>query len=133
VLHQHFGEMGHVRIITGNSLADLAAMLGGASLFLGNSSGPLHLAALVGTPHIGFFPQNRVSSPDRWRTLPSPGAPLDHRQYLLSPDFPRRCVRCSGPRCPYFNCLEAIDLDDLSAAFGVWGAEKVFKGEKATP
>lgn len=43
------------------SLAETAAMLGQCSLFVGNDSGLMHLAAAAGTPTLGLFGPSRAS------------------------------------------------------------------------
>ena len=134
VLHPHFGAVKGARLRTGLSLPQLLQLIAHARLFVGNSSGPLHLAGLAGTPHIGFYPQDQVSAPQRWRTLPFPHgpahgaghsaaakAPADPWRYLLAPQFPKNCVICEGPRCPYFNCVAAISLDSAREAMAAWG------------
>jgi lipopolysaccharide heptosyltransferase III len=118
-----FAALPAVRVETGLTLPELAALIGHARLFAGNSSGPLHLAALAGTPHVGLYPQDRVSAPERWRTLPVAGAPADFRSYLLAPRFPKDCVVCEGPRCPYHNCVASLPVDSAWAALRAWGLE----------
>lgn len=121
VLENNFGDLPGVRLEIGLSLPRLTSLISGAACFIGNSSGPLHLAALTGTPHVAFFPQDRVSSPDRWRTLPHPGDPPDFRNYLLASRFPVNCVVCAGNRCPYFNCVASIGLDAVKSGLAAWG------------
>ena len=48
------------------SLANLAALLKESSLVVTNSTGPLHLAAAVGTQVIGLYPPIKLCSPVRW-------------------------------------------------------------------
>ena len=72
-----------VEINTKLSLRDLIGLLQKSALFVGNSSGPLHMAALLRRPHIGFFPSGQSTSARRWRTLPNPEAPI-WASYLLS-------------------------------------------------
>ena len=124
VLEATFAALPQVRLLTGLALPQLAALLAGAKLFVGNSSGPLHLAGLVGTPHVGFFPQNRVSAPARWRTLPNPQAPQAYQTYLRQPAFPRACITCAGPSCPYYNCVAAISLQEALEAAQSWLSPK---------
>lgn len=121
VLERHFQGIPGVSIETGRSLPQLTALIAGARLFVGNSSGPLHLAGLTGTPHVGLYPQNRVSAPERWRTLPSDDAPEDFRRYLLAPAFPRNCTVCDKERCPHFNCVASIGMDQIWEAVQSWG------------
>ncbi len=102
-----------IKLLTTLSLSQLAALLRQAKLFIGNSSGPLHLAALVGTPHIGLYPQNLASSPVRWRTLPlqphdAPAPFSVSPENLLYSRFPKNCVLCEKNRCPYFDCVASI-------------------------
>lgn len=59
----------NVRAIPAGSLnlRQLAAVISQARLFVGNSSGPLHIAAAVGVPTISFFPKvPLVTSSKRW-------------------------------------------------------------------
>lgn len=72
------------RFVATGSLGTLAAILEGARVVLGPSTGPLHLAAAMGTPTVSFFPPVHSMSPVRWRPygargevlLPPAGAPL---------------------------------------------------------
>ncbi len=121
VLERHFPGIPGVRIETGCSLPELTELIAGARLFVGNSSGPLHLAGLTGIPHVGLYPQNRASAPERWRTLPGEGAPEDFRRYLLAPAFPRNCTVCDKERCPHFNCVASIGMDQIWEAVQSWG------------
>ncbi len=60
------------------SLLEFIALVSQAELFLSNSTGPLHLAASVGTPVIGIYPNNKPMTPARW-------APLTDRKLILTP------------------------------------------------
>ena len=48
------------------NLRELAALLKKVKLFIGNSSGPIHIAAAVGTFVIGLYSPVKVESPVRW-------------------------------------------------------------------
>src|SRR5947208_11258041 len=48
-------------------LADLPALLARASLFLGNDSGPKHIAAGLGVPTVGIHSGTVDVRPSRWR------------------------------------------------------------------
>lgn len=60
-----------VRIFTAVnlSLKEMAALLSRAKLFLGNSTGPIHIAAAVGTYVVGLYSPVKVESPLRWGPL----------------------------------------------------------------
>ncbi|HRP70724.1 MAG TPA: glycosyltransferase family 9 protein, partial [Turneriella sp.] len=119
VLHSHFEDISLVEIRTDLSLVQSAALIRGALHFFGNSSGPLHLAALVGTPHTGFYPQNRASSARRWRTLPLASAPFAS-QYLLNTNFPMDVQKCIGKKCKFYPCTVNISLEAAIQSTVAW-------------
>ncbi len=84
---------------------ELAALLARARLLIANDSGPMHLAAAVGTPLIAFF-----GPTDPGRTAPT-GAPsriLD--RYVF-------CSPCFLKECPYgHECMKEISVEDALAA-----------------
>lgn len=129
VLERWFGPVKGAELRIGLPLPGLTATIAGARVFIGNSSGPLHLAGLTGTPHVGFYPQNRVSAPARWRTLPHPAAPEDFRRHLLATAFPVGCVTCRGERCPHFNCVASIGTAQALTAMEAWGGAGMEGGE----
>ncbi|MFN8359127.1 MAG: glycosyltransferase family 9 protein [Candidatus Kapaibacterium sp.] len=47
-------------------LPDMMALLAGASLLIANSTGILHVAAALGTPVLGLYPQSPAMSAARW-------------------------------------------------------------------
>lgn len=49
------GSQGHAQLATKTSLLELAALGRRAKVFLGSDTGPLHLAAAVGTPCVGLY------------------------------------------------------------------------------
>jgi len=64
------------------SLETMLALLKEARLFLGNESGPMHIAAAAGTPVVGLF---GLTSPVRW-------APVGVPSISLRPSMPCACV-----------------------------------------
>ncbi len=49
-------ERGHVHVVAGRtSIAGTGALVQRCALFIGNDSGPLHIATAVGTPALGIF------------------------------------------------------------------------------
>lgn len=89
------------------SLPELAALLSKAKLLVSNDSGPVHIAAAVGTPTLTIFGRNRSGlSPVRWRAL-GPG----HRQVQKDVG----CVECLAHLCPIdFECLKAVSVDEVA-------------------
>jgi ADP-heptose:LPS heptosyltransferase len=47
-----------------------------AALFVAGSTGPLHIAAAMDVPTVGFFPAHRSATPLRWRPLNGEGRHL---------------------------------------------------------
>ncbi|HTY35986.1 MAG TPA: glycosyltransferase family 9 protein [Bacteroidota bacterium] len=86
----------------------LAAFIGRAHLFVSNSTGPLHIAAAVGTPVIAFYPPIRECSPRRW-------GPLTDDQVVFTA-VSSLCPRCNGGPCQGNDCMEQISVEDVLGA-----------------
>jgi|GEM_PF-1599071 len=119
ILHSYFGSIPQVEIRCELNLVQTAALIRDAYHFFGNSSGPLHLASLVGTPHTGFYPQNKSAAPRRWRTLPLAGTPR-LAEHLLSTDFPVGCVECRLKSCEFYPCTQKITVETAIASMKFW-------------
>ena len=78
------------RLATDLSLAELVRLIGRASLFLGNDSGPAHLAAALGVPGVSVF---------------GPQHPESFAPYSAT----SRAV--SGEPCPYRGCSDHCRFD----------------------
>jgi heptosyltransferase-3 len=59
------------RTVVGAPLGEIKSLLSGASLFLGNDSGPAHMAAAFGIPVVAIF---GASDPDIWHPWRTPSA-----------------------------------------------------------
>lgn len=81
------------------NLAQLAALLAQAAVYVGSSTGPTHLAAAVGTPVVGLYPPLRSTLPQRWR-------PLGNDVVIVQPEVGQVCDKCLGDRCPFFHCMQ---------------------------
>jgi ADP-heptose:LPS heptosyltransferase len=89
-------------------LKELAAFIGSARLFISNSTGPLHIAAAVGTPVIAFYPPIRECSQRRW-------GPLTEKKMLFTADN-ALCERCKGGPCQGNDCMDQITVDRVVQA-----------------
>ena len=49
------GSEGHAQLAPSTSLTELAAVVRRAAMFVGSDTGPLHIAAAVGTPCVGLY------------------------------------------------------------------------------
>jgi heptosyltransferase III len=90
------------------NLKEFAAFIQTAKLFVANSTGPLHIAAAVGTPVIGFYPPVLVMSPKRW-------GPLTDKKAVFVPD-PALCPRCKGGECRGNDCMDQISVNQVLEA-----------------
>ncbi len=61
---EDLGEFGQYATIAGATLGQVKSLLASASLFIGNDSGPAHMAAAFGLPVVALFGS---SNPDIWR------------------------------------------------------------------
>jgi len=104
----HEAENGVKPFISTLNLKEFAAFIQTAKLFVANSTGPLHIAAAVGTPVIGFYPPVRVMSPKRW-------GPLTDKKAIFIPD-PVRCPRCKGGECQGNDCMDQITVRQVLEA-----------------
>jgi len=89
------------------SLRGLIALLAGTRIFVGNDSGPMHVAAALARPCVAIFSS---SSSVNWRPW---GA--EHR--VVQNDFP--CNPCPGDRCYAFaepRCILSVTVDQVRDA-----------------
>jgi len=84
----------------------LAAAAERAVLFVGSDSGPMHIAAAVGTPVVALFGPN---TPDRFAPRGSTSRVIRH-EYPCSPCDQKQCVRPNDP------CMSAITVDEVLTA-----------------
>jgi ADP-heptose:LPS heptosyltransferase len=90
------------------TLQHLAAVFRRCDLFIGNDTGPMHVAALSGTPVVAVF-----GPTDPVENAPYPGVPSA---------VVRRDVACGCPKrkCLTRACFEAVTADDvLDRALGL--------------
>lgn len=88
-------------------LRELAACIGMSSLFVSNSTGPIHVAAALGTPVVGLYPWQTAMSVRRW-------GPYTDRKVVLTPRTPSDCPECDGHSV--CACMESISPDDVYTA-----------------
>ena len=91
------------------SLETLLALLKEARLFLGNESGPMHMAAAAGTPVVGLF---GLTNPVQW-------GPVGVPSISLRPPMPCDCV--GGDLCRRTDpskacCVWRLEVDSVVEA-----------------
>jgi ADP-heptose:LPS heptosyltransferase len=90
------------------SLAQLAAVLAGASVVVAPNSGPAHLAAAVGTPVVSLFAP--VVPAVRWAPYRVPVVLLGDQ------DAPCRDTRARWCPVPGHPCLDQVTADEMAGA-----------------
>ncbi len=90
------------------SLRELMALLKLCRVLLTNDTGPMHVAAALGTPVVVPFGS---TSPE----LTGPGLPGDMHHRLLKSDAP--CAPCFLRECPIdFRCMNGIEIEAVVVA-----------------
>ena len=89
-----------IRRLEGTTLAQFAAALAGARLFLGNDSGPAHMAAALARPVVVIFGSSSSPIWGPWPRLGAqPGARVVQNSYECNPCPGDRCYRFEKPEC----------------------------------
>lgn len=113
---------GAIQLAGRTTLDQLAAILSGASLFVGNDSGPMHVAACFNVPAVIFFGPSIAS---KWAPRHAAARYLQHED----------CSGCIGwhyrAACLHENrCMKAIQVNEAWAAVqAVWKSKEQEKGD----
>jgi ADP-heptose:LPS heptosyltransferase len=86
----------------------LAALAERCDVFVCPDSGPMHLAAAVGTPVVGIYALDE-DFPRRW-------APFGVPYRVIRPPRPACHPGCQKPTCPDFVCYLKVDPSGVAAA-----------------
>ena len=97
-----------VNVAGRTSLRELCALLMLCRVLISNDSGPMHIAAALGTPVVAPFGS---TSPE----LTAPGLPGEPAHRLIKSNSP--CSPCFRRTCPIdLRCMNSISPDDVAAA-----------------
>jgi heptosyltransferase-3 len=94
-------------MMLGLTIPELAELLRGARLYIGNVAGPMYLAAAVGTPTLAVWGS---ADSRRWRPWG-----VEHRVV----QNPFECNPCPGYRCLVAHsplCIESVTVEQVNAA-----------------
>ncbi len=86
------------------NLSELTALISKADLFISNSTGPIHIAAALGIPTIGFYPKILSCSAERW-------GPYSEKSRVFKPKID--CSNCTREQCERLNCMNSIEVDEI--------------------
>ena len=92
--------------LKGLSLLELASVIGGSCLFVGNDSGITHMAAALGVPTVAIF---GPSDPRLW-------SPRGKRVAVVRSNI--ACSPCSQEKffdCQEIECLKKVEVEDVLA------------------
>lgn len=99
------GTPGVVTMAGELTLRQFGALSSLAKVFISNSTGPIHIAAAVGTFVVGLYPQVTPLSPARW-------SPVTSKKIVLSPaGKPPDCRKCESGASTPCECMESISVD----------------------
>jgi heptosyltransferase III len=90
------------------TLMELGALIRRAKVFVSNSTGPMHVAAVVGTPVVAFFPPIVQCSPVRW-------GPYTSKKKIFLADN-KKCTLCRGTPCRSNVCMDQIAVEVVFSA-----------------
>jgi heptosyltransferase III len=94
-------------ILDSLDLRELIALIAGARIFVGNDSGPVHLASALGVPAVVVYGSSSSVHWRPWRVA--------HR--VVQNDFP--CNPCRGDRCYAFDepkCILSVSFEQVRDA-----------------
>lgn len=91
-------------ITSGINIRQLMAILSRCTLFLGNNSGPLHIAAAIGLPTVSIVGPTAFPL---WR-------PYGKNHIVLRKDL--ECSPCNLADCKEHKCMEMITVDEVIEA-----------------
>jgi heptosyltransferase-2 len=101
------GVSNYENLVGRTTIGQLASVIAGLELFLGNDSGPMHLAAAAGVPTVAMFGPTPVYRAHPWR---HPLSRVLHREMDCSP-----CLRKSCP-LKHHNCMTQIEVAEVVEA-----------------
>jgi len=110
-----------ISIVNKLSLGEYAALAKSSSLFIANSTGPIHIAAAVGTPVIGLYPQVTALCAARW------GPYTDNKLIFTPQGQPTNCKKCIRKKTTVCECMDSILVDDVFTAVEKFLVKNSFK------
>lgn len=94
-------------------LSGMIALIKKCSIFISNSTGPIHIAAALGKYTIGFYPRIAACSAERW-------GPYTDKKVIFTPKI--ECSDCTREQCSRLDCMNSIEAADI-----FYETEKIYK------
>lgn len=95
--------------IGSDKIEELIGALALLDVFVGPSTGPLHIASALGVPVVGIYSPILVCLPERW-------GPRGKNDTAITPPGVPVCHRCVGDKCPHWDCMEKIGVKRVKGA-----------------
>lgn len=86
------------------NLSELTALISCCSVFISNSTGPIHIAAALDIFIIGFYPKILACSPNRW-------GPYANKKLVFLPEI--ECKDCTREQCERLDCMNSINYEGV--------------------
>lgn len=86
------------------SLSEMIALIDKSTIFISNSTGPIHVAAALGKPTIGFYPKILSCSAKRW-------GPYSNKAKIFVPEID--CSDCTREQCEHLDCMSSIKMSKV--------------------
>lgn len=86
------------------SLSELISLINKSTIFISNSTGPIHIAAALGKKIIGFYPKILSCSAQRW-------GPYSSEAKIFIPEI--SCSNCTREQCERLNCMNSIEMSKV--------------------
>ena len=110
---------GRVFKAVGHDLLNLAALLKQCHLVISNDTGPMHIAAAVGTPVVAIF---GPTAP--WRT-----GPYSKKSSIITANLD--CSPCFKKKCKHSSCMNGISVDHVFSTVA-WELQKYYGTENTS-
>jgi len=94
-----------INLINKTDFAGLIGLISKAQLLISGGTGPLHVAAALGTPVLGLFPNRPATGPQRW-------GPRGKYASFLAPDKQNDHI-CSVNGDGSCDCMKAIEIQTV--------------------
>ncbi|BDU49680.1 glycosyltransferase [Haliovirga abyssi] len=89
------------------SILDLAAIINKGDIFIGSSTGPTHIAGILGKDIVAIYPKIKAQSKIRWGVLGNGKV-----EYIEPEENCKEKYKCNE-KCEYYDCFSKIKLEKI--------------------
>jgi ADP-heptose:LPS heptosyltransferase len=99
----------HIPVLFTSTVGDLIREIKNCSLFIGNDSGPLHIANFLGKPTYAIFGPTSVEFP----YIPNFYHRYINKTLNCSPNGTQYCFTKGGLFCPAYECMHQLTFEEV--------------------